>query len=72
MFGLVSEQDTAVDIWAQSFCLESQQSCSGHLLGRPQHEPQIAVYFGMSEPSTLGAKGVEGHEFEAVDRGCPS
>lgn len=73
MFGLLSEQDTAVGIWAQNISfLQSQLVCFGHSHDKLRSGSGVVVSFGIFEPLMFDAKGVEGHGLEAAELGYPN
>ena len=73
MFGLLSEQDTAVGIWAQNISfLQSQLLYFGHSRDKLRSDSSVVVSFGIFEPLMFDAKGAEGHGLEAVELGYPN
>lgn len=72
-FGLFSELDTVVGIWAQNvFFLLCQLVCFGCSLDKPRSGLVVVVSFGKFEPLMFGAKDVEGHGLEAAELGYPN
>ena len=73
MFGMLSEQNTAVGTWAPSFSFPRAQTVEARYShDLPQSDSEEAVTFGMFEPWTFDAKGGEDHISEAAESGYPN
>ena len=70
---MLSEQSTAVGIWAPSFSFPRVQRVEvRYSRDLPQSDSEEEVTFGMFESWTFDAKGVEGHISEAAELGYPN